>query len=186
MNWKNFLAAGAMILFTGNLYATTPDGDTPSQESSCDSESGAAFGLCVAYCQAMDCDSVQKLALENACLTVRDRFVQLAGRDLPCEEEKLLCPCSGMPQWDAYLESGDWDECRTGPTGGWDDMFRLINTTTSDRAFSGLLRADGRYRCLSYTPLADGWIGITSEEEEACEAELQAAADAFGTICTAW
>jgi hypothetical protein len=93
MNWKTILAAGA-ILFTSTLYAQTPDGETPPNEAVCDSESGSAYGLCTAYCEAMDCDYEQTSAAEMACLKVRDRFVQQTGRDVPCELQPVVeCPC---------------------------------------------------------------------------------------------
>ena len=50
---------GAVIFFAAgnNVLAKTPDGVTPAEETVCDGLSGAAFGLCNAYCEAMDCDS---------------------------------------------------------------------------------------------------------------------------------
>jgi hypothetical protein len=90
MKWRAILAAGT-ILLTGTPYAKPPDFVPPSQESICNSVSGAAFGLCISYCEAMDCDGEEAAASETACLTIRDRFVQLAGSDVPCEVE--VCPC---------------------------------------------------------------------------------------------
>ena len=40
---------------TGTALAKTPDGVPPSLETVCDAETGAAYGLCTAYCEAMDC-----------------------------------------------------------------------------------------------------------------------------------
>ena len=65
--------------------AQTPDGQTPAVETVCDGESGAAFGLCNAYCEAMDCDSSPE-ASQTACDTVQDLFIAITGRDLPCEQ----------------------------------------------------------------------------------------------------
>ena len=45
-----------LTLFAGALLGQTPDGQTPATETACELESGAAFGLCNAYCEAMDCD----------------------------------------------------------------------------------------------------------------------------------
>ena len=67
----------------------TPDGLPPPMEHICDAEKGAAYGLCNAYCQAMDCDSATPSASENACQKVADKFMQLADRPVPCSE---ACP----------------------------------------------------------------------------------------------
>ena len=76
---------GLSIIFLYNpVLAQTPDGETPAQEVVCAGESGAAFGLCNAYCEAMDCDSLDPLASERACNRVEDKFINITGRDLPC------------------------------------------------------------------------------------------------------
>jgi len=67
----------------------TPDGLPPPMEHVCDAEKGAAYGLCNAYCQAMDCDSAEPSASATACQKVADKFVQIAGRPVPCSEQ---CP----------------------------------------------------------------------------------------------
>lgn len=92
MNYKIILVA-VVIFFTGTIYAQTADGVTPAVEVPCDLESGAAFGLCVSYCEAMDCDSEQAFATETACLKIQDRFIQKTGRDLPCIIPPPECPC---------------------------------------------------------------------------------------------
>ncbi len=68
------------------VLAETPDGETPAEENVCDRESGAAYGLCAAFCEAMDCDGKDPSASEAACLKVKDKFIQVTGRQsLPCE-----------------------------------------------------------------------------------------------------
>ena len=94
MNWKTIIAAGAMLL-SGTIYATTPDGETPANESVCDLESGAAYGLCVSYCEAMDCDSDDPSASFNACDKIEAKFLQATGRELPCRETGSIC---GVPK----------------------------------------------------------------------------------------
>ena len=84
MNGKSILAVGA-ILLSGTLYA-----QTPAAEDACDGLYGAAYGLCNAYCEAMDCDSVTApQASANACVKVFDRFAQITGDVLPCEDEAV-------------------------------------------------------------------------------------------------
>ena len=64
----------SLILCTGSALGQTPDGETPAQEDVCDGESGAAFGLCNAYCEAMDCHLDNPQASANACTKVGDKF----------------------------------------------------------------------------------------------------------------
>jgi hypothetical protein len=81
----------AMLLCLGTIsYAQTPDGQTPAIETGCDGQSGAAFGLCNAYCEAMDCDGDLPQASELACVRVLDRFQQITGSEIPS--------CGGLPQ----------------------------------------------------------------------------------------
>ena len=81
----------SMILLYNPAFARTPDGQTPAQESVCDGQSGAAFGLCNAYCEAMDCDSSSPQASATACDKVRAGFVRVTGVDIPCEAEPIVC-----------------------------------------------------------------------------------------------
>ena len=56
-----------------------------AEEGVCDNESGAAYGLCNAYCDAMDCDSDSPMASEVACACVAERYEKITGNELPCE-----------------------------------------------------------------------------------------------------
>ncbi len=79
-------AAGLVVGVPLVASAQTPDGQTPAVETVCDGESGAAFGLCDAYCEAMDCDNLPEASL-YACERVRSTFNRLTGRDVPCEPD---------------------------------------------------------------------------------------------------
>jgi len=83
----------------------TPDGEPPAIEGVCDGQSGAAFGLCNAYCEAMDCHSVDAEASSQACDKVREKFENLTGEELPCE---LDCPCvNADAAWRELIENAD-------------------------------------------------------------------------------
>ncbi len=92
MNKYIYVLFVAMMLCAGTTsYAQTADGQTPAIETGCDSESGAAFGLCNAYCEAMDCDAVEETqASDKACARVFAQFSKITGREIPS--------CSGLPQ----------------------------------------------------------------------------------------
>ncbi len=80
------LAVSALfVLSAGTAFAQTPDGEPPSVEEVCDGQVGAAFGLCNAYCEAMDCDSEEPQASEQACMMVAGQYEQITGGTMPCE-----------------------------------------------------------------------------------------------------
>ena len=84
----------AFLLISGPYPATaqTPDGEPPAFEGVCDEESGAAFGLCNAYCEAMDCDSEFAEASEKACQRVAANYTKLTGVEfLPCDDDGGFC-----------------------------------------------------------------------------------------------
>ena len=84
---------GFLTIGTGTARASTPDGQTPSEETVCDGQSGAAYGLCNAYCEAMDCDSPSPQASPTACSRVRNNYQRITGQPLPCD---VVCPCPSL------------------------------------------------------------------------------------------
>ena len=74
--------AGAALAFGDG----TPDGSPPAQEATCEGAGlrGAALGLCVAFCEANDCDTYPDSV---ACDVLRENYAKITGEDtLPCEE----------------------------------------------------------------------------------------------------
>lgn len=75
----------------------TPDGETPAEETICDGLSGAAFGLCNAFCEAQDCD-LDFPDLSNSCSQLLDNYQKKTGfpgppcvcRDV-CVDERQAC-----------------------------------------------------------------------------------------------
>ncbi len=110
------LAFFLLILASGAALAQTPDAELsaapaaqwPFASTVCEGQTGAVLGLCLAYCDAMECDLANDLnpdtkprARGKACNLVRSAFKQLAGDDLPCE-----CPCwddPNLPVWAEWL-----------------------------------------------------------------------------------
>lgn len=82
--------------------AKTPDGMTPAEETVCDELQGAKrglYGLCVAYCEAQDCDSIE-LAISGQCRAPKPRLLELYERKRRAEDPPMPCvtpetqPCS--------------------------------------------------------------------------------------------
>ena len=99
-----------LLICTGAALAQTPDLFTPSEETICDGETGAAYGLCNAYCEAMDCESANAQASATACTKVKDKFTNITGRSLPCEgcpapPPGTTCPCTSIPEFNDNLNA---------------------------------------------------------------------------------
>lgn len=84
------LLASAVMALAGTAHANgggTPDGQPPAEEAVCESAGlfGAAFGLCVAFCEANDCDASED-GDDQACSVLRGNYLRATGEIfLPCE-----------------------------------------------------------------------------------------------------
>ena len=76
---RTIAAFFAALLAIAAVHAQTPDGMTPAEETVCDVYSGAAFGLCNAYCEAMDCGHPEQAASPRACERVLSNFEKITG-----------------------------------------------------------------------------------------------------------
>ena len=64
----------------------TPDGVPPADETSCDGMTGAAHGLCVAYCEANDCELDPN---SQECNELRANFAKITGStSFPCDQQE--------------------------------------------------------------------------------------------------
>ncbi|MFC1591268.1 thrombospondin type 3 repeat-containing protein [Thermodesulfobacteriota bacterium] len=103
------LAIIMSISFIPLAIAGTPDGETPAEETVCDEWEGAttAYGLCIAYCEAKDCDLDPDTA---SCQALLRNFYKLeTGLPyFPCED-----PCPNDPDKDIDGDEicGDVDNC---------------------------------------------------------------------------
>jgi hypothetical protein len=64
----------------------TPDESPPAEETTCEAAGllGAAFGLCVAFCEANDCDLFPD---SQACDVLRQNYAKITGQvSFPCED----------------------------------------------------------------------------------------------------
>lgn len=161
------LSFALLLVCSGAALAQTPDWMTPSQETVCDGESGAAYGLCNAYCEAMDCESANRQASDAACTKVRDKFMNIAGHALPCETcpappPGTTCPCvDAFPDFNTVLNSTPFQciEAGTAILRGTNDGV-IAATCTSQPPLGGGCLVDG----------AGGLqiLSITAEEGQAC------------------
>ena len=166
-----------LCLGTGAARAQTPDGIPPARETVCDVETGAAFGLCNAYCEAMDCDSGAPKASATACSRVRSRFQNVTGRDMPCEAS---CPCNvrEFPIFFGVVNgSHPVNQCFTSyPPFGAEDGIVVFGQ--ADVAGSFLTEA-GEWICGDST----AFIPITPEQGASCAQLLEQAANRQEVTC---
>ena len=94
------LAIGMSIYIAPLVVAQTPDGTTPAEESVCDGLEGAAYGLCVAYCEAQDCDLVSNTSQDTqSCQSLRKNYAKKTGGAIPpCDVPVACCICSSGGQ----------------------------------------------------------------------------------------
>ena len=88
---KVILPLCLLITFAGTAAAQTPDGSPPAEETVCDGQTGAAYGLCTAYCVLV---RVSQSLYAGRVLRSRDRTSCLSnGAAAP----KPRCDGSGDP-----------------------------------------------------------------------------------------
>ena len=158
---KNILVMSAMLLVCVSSASAlgTPDDMPPAEETVCGAESAPGRGLCVAYCEAMDCDSDPN-ANQNACDNVKSKWQdKTGGTDLPCE---MSCPCNDIPGY-AALSSG---------------AEPLLSCVEEEGLFISVESADdtagvhlGVHVCF-FSLGAGAALPLTPEEEDACFAQL--------------
>jgi hypothetical protein len=170
------LTLALLLLCTGVALAKTPDGVPPSLETVCDMEQGAAYGLCNAYCEAMDCESANPHASATACAKVGGKFHQITGRDLPCDAS---CPCVGAGgTFDAVLAGQvQIQSCVQVGSG----VVILDPTDPNDIAALSVI-LDGQWSCGTVAGGED--LPISPEQGQFCAQLLEQAANSQGVTCT--
>lgn len=165
------LALGFLLVPAGFLSAATPDGQTPAEETVCDSQIGAAYGLCTAYCEAMDCDSAAPQASPTACSRVRGNYERITGQPLPCE---ATCPCAEvLPLFQSFVNgSAEAAACLE------DSTFTTLVTPEND-----FVLVDSGTAPPTCSQNFEPPIEITAAEALACRQLLRAAAAAQNVAC---
>lgn len=104
-----FLIAACLILSAPAL-AAKKNAAAHAQEDLCAQAGlrGASWGLCHAYCEAMDCDGAEPHASAKACEKVLRNFQKKAGADAP--------PCA-VADLDLDAVADDIDNCPDMPNG---------------------------------------------------------------------
>jgi hypothetical protein len=167
--WISAICVAIALGAAGTASAKTPDGKPPSQETVCDNEKGAAYGLCNSYCEAKDCTDPNQRASNRACEQIKANFFKKTGRPLPCD---ITCPCDKVLQLFADIKSGATvvQQCVMTDTA-------LFVTTNAGTAI-----IDGATPSCSVNGEAP-FVQLIPGELAACRISLQRAVAAQGVVC---
>lgn len=157
------LAAVVISFAAGSALAKTPDGMPPSEETVCSGLSGAAFGLCNAYCEAQDCD----VHARPSCPVLRRNFEKITGSPVfPCDQA-----CG-----DGTIQRGE--DCDP-PGSGCSDGRTCNPDCTCPEPFCGDEIVDPGEQCDPPGSLCT--TGIPCSDDCTCETEPGACCECVGT-----
>jgi hypothetical protein len=174
-----------IALLTALLIPISAGAQTSVEESACGGLSGATWGLCNAYCEAMDCDSENPNASSTACLQVLSKYTSHTEQPIPCA--RVRCPCWAPEDVDTLLLECEDDglsvSCYDVELRGQGSVY--ITSMECSRESPGQilhsLRAsiDARIsiiagcRSVNVPPLSNRGRGTTVDEAEACQQILR-------------
>ena len=165
---------GLLALAVPALGNGTPDGKPPSEETVCDGLQGALFGLCNAYCEAMDCDSPNHHASDTACARVLANYMKHSGgQPPPCA---VTCPCPQSLPLFADLVAGNVDvqQCIV------DDLSRVTSVITPAGTFALVNQSAVPPYCSANLTQ---FLQVTPAEAAACQKLLVQVAGSHGVAC---
>ncbi len=196
-----FLILLAAFATTAALQAQTPDGETPANEGVCDDlqfASPGLYGLCIAFCEAQDCepDFTLEDPLANCSpssprlLDIYDRKKKAADPDMPCIQQ-TACPCWTQEELDGlrYPVPGDFSSCR-GQDSGFLPNWQINFFDGGQRIYSTVVGVNSDF-CVYVDLCQDGsctnsnrrFFGLTPEEAAACQAQMGTAGLDRGFDC---
>jgi hypothetical protein len=108
------LAIGILVL-SSPAVAQTPDGTTPATEEACTKYEGegARQGLCIAYCEAQDCDATK--FSNPSCAGIAERFIAWSVKKgyvaSPKEKPTISCKATACTTEDIKYCGGQERDC---------------------------------------------------------------------------
>ena len=166
----SFVLMLALVSINGSVIAATADGSTPANEGICDSlqgGTGGLYGLCVAYCEAQDLDSVDKEPPSTKILENYRKKMQPGDPDMPCIQKP--CPCWSAEQLGSITNDGIAASClrRAG-------SIQLIDVAPADHfAFADTSRTRCSYVDLNSSPARVTNQRISADDAQNCYTQLE-------------
>jgi hypothetical protein len=187
--WKRIMTMAACILLCSGavLAQGTPDGETPAEESVCDDlvyATPGLYGLCVAFCEAQDCEPDYNAddPFEHctpASLKLLDQYNRIkepTDPSMPCL--RVPCPCYDEEDLAAFVPP--YAECRY----NW----RGVQDLLSDGPEWASIRIDSRpffQRCIyRFAGRTTFFWGLSQTEADSCREVLTGFMDANQYQCT--
>lgn len=162
-----------LIITSGTATALTPDGETPANEGVCNAlqgGTGGLYGLCVAYCEAQDLDTISKEPPSTKILDNYRKKMQAGDPDMPCVNTS--CPC-----WsDAELASINVVACSRGIS----TILAIGFASGTHEAFADTTRNRCSYIDLNSTPHTVNTQSIPADQATTCHTQVEAACAAVG------
>jgi hypothetical protein len=161
------------LLTASAVSAKTPDGLTPSRETVCDNEQGAAYGLCTSYCEAKDCGDPNQRASNRGCESVRRNFERKTGRPIPCA---VNCPCADMLQLFELIENNEIvvTRCILYP-----ELLYVLTETGDEALIDNTNNAGANCNVNQQPP----FVPLNPTELQVCRVRLREAVEAQGVVC---
>lgn len=177
--WRGFLGLALLVGLSGNVAATTPDGETPANEGVCDMLQGGTpglYGLCVAYCEAQDLDTLENKDPPNTKILDNYRKKMRTGDpDMPCL--KTPCPCWTSAQLANIGVTGDTPVCSSSTS---ISQIRVLTAAANQLARADTSRNTCIFNDSTTVPPTALSFSISAEEAQICRGEIQAACAAIG------
>ena len=148
---KIIFLALTLILIPSTTAAKGPDGQTPAEETVCDGYTGQEYGLCNAYCEALDCDTENPKASENACMKLQEKYYNLTESMPPClQVATSSCPCFG--DLDVLFNGASSPSCSPdeNPTMIWDSSSRTQVQAVTLSDFNACIGVNGDIQMIDF------------------------------------
>jgi hypothetical protein len=195
------LSAIAILLGAGVITAQTRDAETPANEGVCDDlvyATPGLYGLCVAFCEAQDCEPDFTVAdpFENCTpsspklLDIYNRKKTVTDPEMPCVQP-TACPCwtpGELIDWTiaaGTIPDADSRFCSNAPIDLWSVV--RFSPLAIVVLIAGAPAMGDTYTCFASTANPDfvmtRSLVITGNEYVACQADVISSGQALGFDC---
>ncbi len=165
------------MMATGTAVAQTPDGETPANEGVCDVLAGGTpglYGLCVAYCEAQDLDTMDKAPPNIKILENYRKKMKDGDPDMPCV--KSPCACWSDEELASITSDGVAGACLVG-----DGTIQLVDTGVTHFALADTTRDQCGYVDLNLSPATVNFqTTLSAEDAQVCFDAVTAACASLG------
>lgn len=182
---RAIVLACLVAVSVGLSTAQTPDGQTPANEGVCDELKAdgitkGLYGLCVAYCEAQDCDddgmlTDQCVPSSEKILATYDQRKEAGDPDMPCISAP--CPCWSAAELNSIAGVG----CYGSETNNW--IWDVGRNTVARVSYSGLFGWVCSYTSNDPTMPIRRFMFLNEEQFMACTDQVVGYVASLGLVC---